>query len=572
VRWLAPLLALVIAVVAINWAVLAAMAAIQLSAFTIESRPASVILRWSTVSEFNVAGFEVQCKRESEPDTSYHPIGTLASRGGPNVPASYEFPVTTGMVVGESYCFRLREITTDNTVGEMPTLCGYGPNVTPTPGAPGVPGALVPGQLAPQGIIITATPVPQTVIDPATGQLVTVTPGPPPAQQPGVVLAVFDPLTGLLVTVTPSPVPAVFDPVTGLLVTVTPTPVPAIIDPVTGQLVTITPTPAPAIIDPVTGQLVTVTPTPAPAIIDPVTGQLVTITPTPAPAIIDPATGLLVTLTPTPFAGQAGLPPAAPVVIDPITGLPVTATPTPAQMVIDPATGLLVTVTPTPVPMVIDPATGLLVTVTPIPPFIIDPLSGQQIPNPAYQPPGVPGQPQSPLVVPTPTATAVVIDPNAAPSAAGVEPPAGQQVDPFATATSTLMIDPVTGLPVTVTPTPLPPQSDAPPAQSAEAALALALTEVPMIVVTAVATPAPMEMQPTFTPWPTAVPTAAALQLVNLTEPSTQNIMLLLLCLTFAGAGGVGLLGLLTSIMFMRSRSSQRDFYERSRRKGDWRE
>jgi hypothetical protein len=534
VRWLAPLLALVIAVVAINWAVLAAMAAIQLSAFTIESRPASVILRWSTVSEFNVAGFEVQCKRESEPDTSYHPIGTLASRGGPNVPASYEFPVTTGMVVGESYCFRLREITTDNTVGEMPTLCGYGPNVTPTPGAPGVPGALVPGQLAPQGIIITATPVPQTVIDPATGQLVTVTPGPPPAQQPGVVLAVFDPLTGLLVTVTPSPVPAVFDPVTGLLVTVTPTP--------------------------------------APAIIDPVTGQLVTITPTPAPAIIDPATGLLVTLTPTPFAGQAGLPPAAPVVIDPITGLPVTATPTPAQMVIDPATGLLVTVTPTPVPMVIDPATGLLVTVTPIPPFIIDPLSGQQIPNPAYQPPGVPGQPQSPLVVPTPTATAVVIDPNAAPSAAGVEPPAGQQVDPFATATSTLMIDPVTGLPVTVTPTPLPPQSDAPPAQSAEAALALALTEVPMIVVTAVATPAPMEMQPTFTPWPTAVPTAAALQLVNLTEPSTQNIMLLLLCLTFAGAGGVGLLGLLTSIMFMRSRSSQRDFYERSRRKGDWRE
>ena len=84
-------------------------------------------------------------QRVDEPDTSYHPIGTLASRGGPNVPASYEFPVTTGMVVGESYCFRLREITTDNTVGEMPTLCGYGPNVTPTPGAPGVPGALVPG-------------------------------------------------------------------------------------------------------------------------------------------------------------------------------------------------------------------------------------------------------------------------------------------------------------------------------------------------------------------------------------------------------------------------------------------
>jgi hypothetical protein len=224
VRWLAPLLALVIAVVAINWAVLAAMAAIQLSAFTIESRTTSVILRWSTVSEFNVAGFEVQCKRESEPDTSYHPIGTLASRGGPNVPAA----MNSGYDRHGGRRVLLLSFARDHNRQHRrrdANAVWLWPQRDPDPGAPGVPGALVPGQLVPQGIIITATPVPQTIIDPVTGQLVTVTPG-APSVQPGVVLAIFDPVTGLLVTVTPSPVPAVFDPVTGLLVTVTPTPAP----------------------------------------------------------------------------------------------------------------------------------------------------------------------------------------------------------------------------------------------------------------------------------------------------------------------------------------------------------
>jgi hypothetical protein len=60
----------------------------------------------------------------------------------------------------------------------------------------------------------------------------------------------------------------------------------------------------------------------------------------------------------------------------------------------------------------------------------------------------------------------------------------------------------------------------------------------------------------------------AGVQLANSLQPSgqnlAQNLMIMLLCLTFAGATGIGIIGLITSVMFMRARSSQRDFYERT--------
>jgi hypothetical protein len=40
--------------------------------------------------------------------------------------------------------------------------------------------------------------------------------------------------------------------------------------------------------------------------------------------------------------------------------------------------------------------------------------------------------------------------------------------------------------------------------------------------------------------------------------------MVMLLCLTFTGAGGIGILGLITSVMYMRARSSQREFFDRA--------
>ena len=91
---------------------------------------------------------------------------------------------------------------------------------------------------------------------------------------------------------------------------------------------------------------------------------------------------------------------------------------------------------------------------------------------------------------------------------------------------------------------------------------------VAYVVVTATPTEAPVALAPIYTPLPTATPLPAGVQLASSMQPSgqnlTQNLMVMLLCLTFTGATGIGIIGLITSVMFMRARSSQRDFYERT--------
>ncbi len=113
------------------------LAAIELAYFRASSTNSSVLLEWATIREVNLNGFEILCKRASEPDTAYHPIGSRIAQGGPQTPATYNFNVTTGLTFGESYCFRLREVTSDGVPGEIFELCGYGPGITPTPTVPG---------------------------------------------------------------------------------------------------------------------------------------------------------------------------------------------------------------------------------------------------------------------------------------------------------------------------------------------------------------------------------------------------------------------------------------------------
>jgi hypothetical protein len=88
------------------------------------------------------------------------------------------------------------------------------------------------------------------------------------------------------------------------------------------------------------------------------------------------------------------------------------------------------------------------------------------------------------------------------------------------------------------------------------------------VIVTATPTPPPVALGPVLTPLPTVTPPPAGMQFATALAPSgqnlAQNLMVMLLCLTFAGASGIGILGLITSVMFMRARSSQRDFYERT--------
>ena len=88
------------------------------------------------------------------------------------------------------------------------------------------------------------------------------------------------------------------------------------------------------------------------------------------------------------------------------------------------------------------------------------------------------------------------------------------------------------------------------------------------VVVTATPTEAPVALAPVYTPLATATPLPAGVQLASSLQPGgqnlTQNLMVMLLCLTFTGATGIGIIGLITSVMFMRARTSQRDFYERT--------
>ena len=384
-----------------------ALAAIELSYFYVISNPASVILQWGTRSEFNVKGFEVQCKRADEPDIAYHRIHFAPAKGSPSTPAQYSFAVTTGMQPGVAYCFRLLEVTTDGTPGEAHDRCGYGPNVTPTPGAPGIIPTLDPN-------------APPAVPTDAFGN---------PIVQPQATDMFGSPLPQPQFDAFGNPIPPQPDPFTS---------------------------------------------------------------PLSAPQQFDQFGN------PIPQVDQFG---------NPIQRFDQFGNPIPQ-----------VDQFGNPIPQVDQFG-------NPIQQF-------DQFGNPI---------PQSPLATPTPT------------------------IDPFAPPT-----------PIVVTPIPGDPRSgassfDAPedPAFAQTGDEALASIEEPnaaapaYIVVTAAPTEPPVALAAAMTPLPTVTPTPPVFQLVNALAPTTQNLMIMLLCLTFTGASGIGILGLITSVMFMRARSSQRDFYDR---------
>ena len=156
-------------VLALTWPV---RAAVELTYYTVTSITTGVVLQWATASEYNLEGFEILCKPETAADTAYTPVGSRIAQGGPELGATYDFPIVSGLTPGISYCFRIREITTDGTPGDVFERCGYGPNLTPTPGFGATP-TLTPASLTPTttvAIIPTAslTPIVVTPIS-ATG-------------------------------------------------------------------------------------------------------------------------------------------------------------------------------------------------------------------------------------------------------------------------------------------------------------------------------------------------------------------------------------------------------------------
>lgn len=97
------------------------------------------------------------------------------------------------------------------------------------------------------------------------------------------------------------------------------------------------------------------------------------------------------------------------------------------------------------------------------------------------------------------------------------------------------------------------PQSD----DQALAAAAASTPDPPYIVLTATPVTPTTPVPPTLTPLPAATPTLTGFNLANLAIPTTENLTLMLLCFTFFAASGLGILGLISSVIYMRSQRDQ---------------
>ncbi len=130
---LAGLLLLAVACLLIGIGVWPVFAAVELVDYRVRSTQNDILLLWNTAHEYDLSGFEVMCKKASEPDTEYHSIGFREAQGGPQSGGEYFFLINRGLVPAQTYCFRLQEKTTNGQPGEIFDRCGYGLGITPTP-------------------------------------------------------------------------------------------------------------------------------------------------------------------------------------------------------------------------------------------------------------------------------------------------------------------------------------------------------------------------------------------------------------------------------------------------------
>ncbi|MEX1019554.1 MAG: hypothetical protein WDZ49_07845 [Litorilinea sp.] len=172
-------------------------AAIELRYFRAAASPNTVLLEWATVSETNISGFIIECKRSDEPDSDYHAIGARDAVGEPDAGAAYSFNIASGLEPGVAYCFRLVETTIDGLPGEQFEICGYGAAVTPTPEGTRESGGF--GDGTPSTIIVVPPPdtdltTPDVTLTPtATVDPFSETPTPSPTFTP---VAPISPQTG----------------------------------------------------------------------------------------------------------------------------------------------------------------------------------------------------------------------------------------------------------------------------------------------------------------------------------------------------------------------------------------
>lgn len=231
---LRPCALLLIAMLVGGLVVWPGMAAVELlQAFTVEAFEDQLHLSWVTRSEYNVSSFEILCKEAREPDTSYHVIHSTIARGDVDSGASYDYTIQSGLEPGKAYCFRLREVTTDDEPGDRFDRCGYGFGITPTPGlaptqTPILLDSLTPTTTLTVTVFITPT-LPPPVSPLATATETAVSPlATPTAQNP-----ISQPPPTFTFTPTVTPVPPVSPPTFTAVPTFTPadtfTPTPTVV-------------------------------------------------------------------------------------------------------------------------------------------------------------------------------------------------------------------------------------------------------------------------------------------------------------------------------------------------------
>ncbi len=159
---------------------------------------------------------------------------------------------------------------------------------------------------------------------------------------------------------------------------------------------------------------------------------------------------------------------------------------------------------------------------------------------------------------PTPTSTQQlsplsVEDANATANAAAMSDQS--QISPLETPSPTFTFEPMMTETMTATPSPTGPGEIA--LTETAQALAMDAATAMYVVQTATSTPVLDTPTPTLTPLPTVTPTPE-LGLMSFLSPSTQNMVVMMLCLIFLSATGLGSLGLLIAVLYYRSQNQSR--------------
>ena len=209
-----------------------------------------------------------------------------------------------------------------------------------------------------------------------------------------------------------------------------------------------------------------------------------------------------------------------------------------------------------PTPIVVEalpgstPAPTLAPTATPTPIGWISPL---ETPTQPLSPLEVPDQPLSPLETP--------VQPFS-PLETPVQPFSPLET-PDAVATLSAELTMIAASMMLETPTWTPWPTETATLTPTDTAVAI-LPETPtqmFVVVTATPTAESVALAPTFTPLPTAT-APPNLEFASVFRPNPQNLMVMMLCLIFLSASGLGALGLVTTVIFLRSQARRNEYYD----------